>query len=136
MKEAELVEKIVRFFTQDGYQVKQEVPNMGQRADLVAVADDDKITIIEAKINHKKRVLEQCVAHNIVADYICIAWGGKNVSSSLYNEAKRSGYGIILYSPVADRCDWTIKPELNKNFWEPQRRVLMRNMKELPDVTY
>ena len=66
LKESELVEKIGRFLANKGYIIKLEVPTMARRADLVAIIKDS-ITIVEAKINHKKRVLEQCSAHDIVA---------------------------------------------------------------------
>ena len=135
LKESELVEEIGRFLAKEGYIIKLEVPTMGRRADIVAIIKDS-ITIVEAKINHKKKVLEQCGYHDIVADYICIAWGGKNIPPSLFGDARELGYGIIHFSFLLSQCYWAIKPKPNENFWEPQKHVLIRSMEQIDDATY
>lgn len=132
--ESQLVEEIVQFLLKEGYKkIKREVPTMGQRADLVALKEG-LVTIVEAKINHKKQVLEQCNAHDVVADYICIAWGGKNISPSLYEDAEKSGYGIIHYSPLHNEYRWAIRPVKNEKFWEPQKHILVSKAEDLPDA--
>ena len=145
--EKQLVKNIISFLAEDDFMseyfamehknvvIKKEVPTMGQRADLVAKIDD-LIIVIEAKINHKKKVLEQCIAHYLVADYICIAWGAKNVPDSLKEKSEELGYGIIHCPSLDSQCRWDTMPVLNENFWEPQKRVLINNMESQPDVKY
>ena len=131
ISESQLVEKVVCFLTKQDYEIELEIPSMGRHIDLVAVKQG-LITAIEAKISNKKRVLEQCVHHDIVADFICIAWGAKNVASSLFHEADKRGYGII-HCPPHSRCSWVLQPVKNEKLWESQKRVLINSWRTIAE---
>lgn len=128
--EAHLVGGLVRFLTDEGYRVRLEVPNMGQSADLVA-SRSRWLTFVEAKRHDWRRALEQCQAHEAVADYICVAISLHSVSNTLLEEAKDAGYGLILCDLDSRTCKWVLQPSRNTKVWPPQRRRLMAAMKAI-----
>ena len=126
MSEAMLVSRVLLFLRSFGFIPKCEVPSMGGKIDLVALNMRGDLFAIEAKISAVQRVLEQCEGHYLCADFICIAWGSKNVSPDLFTVCSERGYGIIHYPP-SGLCEWVIKPKRNHKIWKPQRRVLLNN---------
>jgi hypothetical protein len=126
-----LVARVIDFLDKDGYQIRLEVPNSGQSADLVA-AKKNNILIIEAKVNNWKRALEQCKAHENIADFICIALGAKELSNNLIDEARKRGYGIIHCSGEVGTCKWMVEPQKNNNMWLAQRNHWEEFLKEVP----
>src|SRR5437763_1397047 len=106
--EADLVDRLAHSLKDQGYRVRMEVSNMGQSIDMVATRGR-WVTVIEAKLQNWRRALRQCLAHEQVADYICIAIASVTVSDSLAEEARRSGYGIIHYCRGSQEFRWVLK---------------------------
>lgn len=131
--EKDLTHLLKDFFTSRNYEVRLEIPNMGQSADLVAI-DDNSITFLEAKINDWKRALEQCVTHEAVADYIFIAVATVKVSADLISEIEKRGYGLIHCEPYSSSCEIVVNPRQNLRIWKPQRQLLLTNMELLSSV--
>ena len=128
--ESDLVGVLVDFLFTSGYRVRVEVPNLGQSADIVATRNR-WVTFIEAKMKDWPRAIEQCKAHENVADYICLAVPMKQVSPKLSEELERSGYGLILCDVHGGTCEWAVRPKRNKSLWMPQRRKLSSTMREI-----
>ncbi len=128
--ESDLVDILIEFLAQSGYRVRSEVPNMGQSADIVATRNR-WVTFIEAKMKDWPRAMEQCKAHENVADYICLAVAMKQASPKLSEELERSGYGLILCNVHNGTCEWSVKPKRNRSLWMPQRRRLSSMMREI-----
>lgn len=120
MSEFELVAKLVKKLRREGFRVMTEVSNMGQSADVVACRGR-WVTLIEVKRSNWSRAMEQCRAHEQVADYICIAIASASIPSKLEQEAVESGYGLLHYR-LNGRFEWIVKPRRNKRVWRPQRR--------------
>ncbi len=112
--------------------MRLEVPNMGQSADVVATRGR-WVTFIEAKKHDWRRALEQCKAHEQVADFICIALGTKSISDAAREEALAAGYGLIHFE-TSDRCTWVVHPQRNTDLWRPQRDRLSRVLKGIGHV--
>jgi hypothetical protein len=125
--EQELTERLVDelYCTQ---KVWFEVPNMGQSVDLV-IDIDGRLTFVEVKIKNWAKAIQQCKAHELVADYIYIAIATKNISKGLITETMRNGYGLIHYN--WDKCRWELVLESceNNNIWLPQRHILNMKLK-------
>ena len=132
-REAELVSAVESHLESGGYRVRREVPNMGQSADLVAVRGR-WVTFVEAKVSDWGRALRQCVAHELVADFICIAIGTKYLSEALRCAAEERGYGLIHCPSSSRECDFVLRPRRNGNVWAPQRRLLAKYLRNLSDV--
>ncbi len=105
-----------------------EVPNMGQSVDVV-IDIDDRLIFVEVKVKNWSKALEQCRAHEMVADYIYIAIATKCISDDLLVQAKNKGYGIIHFN--WDTSRWEIVEESckNDNIWIPQRLILKSKLK-------
>lgn len=125
MSEEALVIKTINFLRSFGFRIKREVPSMGARIDIVGLNLQNDVFAIEAKISAVKRVLEQCRGHELVADYICVAWGNRIVSDNMFSLCEEKGYGIIHYNSLG-ACEWVLKP-LRQRVWKPQRQVLLEN---------
>jgi hypothetical protein len=127
--ETDLVAKLSKFLEVDGYSTLREVPNMGQSVDIVGVKDKC-ITLMEAKMDNWRRALQQCKAHELVADYICIGLARKTSPPKLDEIANETGLGIVLCDKESGICEWHIRPKRNRQIWEPQRKRLENNLKE------
>lgn len=130
--EQDIVDAVVRLLSDSGYRVRIEVPNMGQSADVVATRGR-WVTFIEAKKHDWRRALDQCRAHEQVADYICIALGTKAISDTFREEASEAGYGVI-HCESADTCEWVVQPQRNANLWRPQRERLSQMLRGISHV--
>jgi len=119
--ETELVDIVASFLAQDGYRVWLEVPNMGQSVDMVA-QKNRWLTVIEAKLKDWRRALGQCQAHEMVADFVCVAYCSFAIPDSLYKEITRRGYGLIHFSKEYKTLQWLVHPRQNPNVWRPQRQ--------------
>jgi hypothetical protein len=128
--EAELVNRLVHMLLDDGYRVRTEVSNMGQSVDLVATRGR-WVTVVEAKLYNWKRAVEQCRAHEQVADYVCVAVASVSVAQELLVEARRSGYGVIHFDRTSQQFVWAVRPILNRRVWRPQRRRWTHGMKAI-----
>lgn len=126
--EQSIVRELVAFLYREGYRVRLEVPNMGQSADLVATRGRWAM-FVEAKVADWRRALEQCRAHEQVADFVCIAVASSKLSSVLIGEATRLGYGVIHCVPATLTCRWVLRPRLNRRVWRPQRRQWAKTMR-------
>lgn len=118
--EIDLVALLVYALHDEGYRVRREVPNMGQSADVVATRSR-WVTVIEVKVRDWRRALEQCLAHEQVADFVCIAVGTGRIASELLRTAQTRGYGIIQCTVSTRSCRWILRPERNCHVWRPQR---------------
>lgn len=127
--EYDLVQKVVSFLSNDGYNVFLEIPTLGRSADIIA-KKNRWITAIEAKMYDSKKVIEQCQVHDLLADFICIAWGGGKVNKKIQELANKKGYGIIIYNRDRNACEWFKHPKYNKNIWKPQRRKWLKKINE------
>ena len=130
VKESELVDCIIDFLNKQEYNVSVEIPNMGQSADIVA-RKGRWLTIIEAKIHDWKRAIKQCKAHESVADYICVAVSSVSIAELFIERAQYKGYGIIHCDPQSRNCKWFIHPKVNKKVWLPQRRQMIKHMRNI-----
>ncbi len=126
--ELEMVSKLTEFLSLEGYRVRQEVPNMGQSADLVATRGR-WVTFIEAKLKDWKRAIQQCRTHEQVADFICVAVASVSVSDSLVQQAQERGYGIIHRDKTSGAFRWVTRPAVNGRVWPPQRQRLRKSMR-------
>jgi hypothetical protein len=121
LSEHAVVRGLVSFLQGDGYRVRLEVPNMGQSTDVVAIRGR-WVTFVEAKVAHWRRALQQCRAHEQVADFVCVAVASRNPSPQLLLAAEDSGYGVIHCHPGSLQCSWVLRPRVNRRVWTPQRR--------------
>ncbi len=128
--EQQLVAGLAGYLTRHGYRVWTEVPNMGQSADLVA-ARGKWVTFIEAKVHDWGRALRQSRAHELVADYICIAVLRERASERLRTGARARGYGLLICSPKSGTFSWVERPMRNIAVWRPQRRILAKSLREI-----
>jgi hypothetical protein len=126
-----LVAHLVEFLCSTGYRVRLEVSNMGQSADLVATRGR-WVTFVEAKVKDWRRAIEQCRAHEAVADYICLALSLKAPSAELLAQVSASGYGLLLRSPQSRGFEWIMRPKRNPKIWRPQRQRTMLAMRGIP----
>lgn len=128
--ELDLVSTLTAWLVADGYRVKHEVGNMGQSADLVATKGR-WITVFEAKIVDWQRALNQCQAHEVVADFICIAIASAAVSATLESVVRSKGYGLAHFDRGPKTWQWVIRPTRNPRIWRPQRRVWSDNVRRI-----
>ena len=128
--ELDFVDVLGDFLRSDDYKIRLEVPNMGQSADIVA-SRGRYVTVIEAKLSDWVRGLRQCVAHEHVADFVCLALAREHASSELKGKISELGYGLILCSPKGRECRWEIKPSRNQRVWKPQRRYWSRALRNI-----
>jgi hypothetical protein len=126
--EGEVVALLVDFLADAGYRVRLEVPNMGQCADVVGTRNR-WVTFFEAKTRDWARALEQCRAHESVADFVCLAVAMKSVPKRLREELTETGYGLVVCDVKQGRCEWLVQPRRNEDVWLPQRRKLAAKMK-------
>ena len=124
--ESQLVELLVRYLESSGFTVKTELPNMGQSVDVVA-HKNDHLWFIEAKRKDLGRAIAQCKAHELVADYVCIALVSSTILDSTREELRRLGYGLLLYKVLDCAWHWEVEPQLNGSIWHPQRSVFERH---------
>jgi hypothetical protein len=80
------------------------------------------VTFVEVKTRNWNRAVEQCRAHQQIADYICIAIASVSVPVRLAEAARLNGYGVLHYRRDEDDFHWIIRPRRNKGVWPPQRR--------------
>ena len=133
MTEQDFIIEIEGFLQKQKYRIRYEVPNMGQSLDILA-SRSRWVTAIEAKLENWKRALTQCRAHELVADYICIAIATKKVSEELETEIRQRGYGLIHFDDGNKKCDWAVKPQRNLKIWPAQRRVFSNNLRGIEYV--
>lgn len=128
--ESAIVERVVTFLRCQNYRVRCEVPNMGQSIDVVATKGRWTMAV-EVKTSKWQRALDQCRAHELVADFISVAICMRKVPALLVEEASRKGYGILYCDPETFRCSWMLPPCLNRDVWKPQRRVWAVKMRAI-----
>ncbi|MBE3037700.1 MAG: hypothetical protein IMZ62_02645 [Chloroflexi bacterium] len=128
--ESDVVGAVTKLLVGERYRVRHEVPNMGQSVDIVATRGS-WLTCVEAKVGKWRRALAQCLAHEQVADFICIAIAAESAGDELLREVSKSGYGLIVYRPSNRSCDWARPPDRNAKVWRPQRRRLMSLMRKI-----
>lgn len=129
--EAELVRVLCGCLKREGYDVRTEIANMGQSIDIVAVREE-KITAIEVKVKDWRRALDQCRAHELIADYVCVAVGTVSVSAALLDAAKKRGYGLIHIRSAAGTCEWVRAAQQSTHVWLPQRRHFVSGLSDVP----
>lgn len=117
------------FLTEEGYRVRAEVPNLGQSVDLVATKGR-WVTFIEVKVKDWRKAIDQCRAHVLVADYICIALGTKKISEAAVAVSAKHNIGLIHINHDGE-CEWFLKPKKNQAVWLPQRRQLAQELKAI-----
>jgi len=115
-----VVSLVLSLLKREGYRLRCEVPNMGQSADIVATRGR-WVTFVEAKVAAWQRALDQCTAHEQVADYICVALGSVSVADDLLRMSKRLGYGVIHCNLSEQTARWVLRPRRNNKVWAPQR---------------
>ncbi|MGD8451460.1 MAG: hypothetical protein PVJ57_06545 [Phycisphaerae bacterium] len=128
-----MVGSLVGFLRNQGYRVRLEVPNLGQSADVVATRNR-WVTFVEAKRHDWRRAIEQCRAHQVVADYICIAISLRSVPDALLKQVRGEGYGLIQCDPTSWDCEWVVEPSRNLKVWPPQRRRMAAAMRAISYV--
>ncbi len=128
--EMDVVWRVTGFLVSEGYRIRHEVPNMGQSADIAATRGR-WLTLVEAKVRDWRRALSQCVAHEQVADFICIAIAVETASRDLADEVAQRGYGLILCPLSNGHCEWVVRPVQNPNIWPPQRKRLVSLMRKI-----
>lgn len=129
--EAALVGLLAKSLSASGCRVRLEVSNMGQSVDIVATRGR-WVTFIEAKMKDWRRALEQCRAHENIADFICVAVSLKKAPQDLISRVQERGYGLFLCNTNLHKCDLIVWPRRNKRVWVPQRRKVSAAMKDVP----
>ena len=132
-KEHQMTLELADFLNSGEYRVRLEVPNLGQSADVVATRGR-WVTMMEVKVHDWRRAIEQCRAHEHVADFVCIVVGTKRISSKAKSEIERRGYGLIHYQNEG-RFEWILNPERNKSIWQPQRRKFSLALRKIDYVS-
>ncbi len=127
--EQDLVNDLIQFLAEEGYRVRAEVPNLGQSADLVATKGR-WVTFIEVKVKNWRKAIDQCRAHALVADYICIALGTKNISETALAVCAKHNLGLI-HIHQDGQCAWALVPKKNQAIWLPQRRKLAKELRAI-----
>lgn len=130
LSERQLVSSLTVFLSGQGFKVKHEVSNMGQSIDMVATKNR-WITAIEVKRRDWRRGLQQCRAHELIADFIVLAMKQYTVPVGLSNELKRNGWGLITMDAPAVSWHWRIEPKRNQQVWKPQRKRFTASMKKI-----
>lgn len=129
-REVDFVQSLLETLRDEGYKTRLEVPNAGQSIDVVATKGR-WVTAIEVKKTDWKRAVWQCGAHEILADFICIAIASVRVSEDLVEMAQQRGYGILHFDRDRSHFIWHLRPTLNRQLWRPQRRIWSRDLKEI-----
>ncbi len=130
LSEREVVDGVTLLLAAERYRVRHEVPNMGQSADVVATRGG-WVTFIEAKVGNWRRAVAQCLAHEQVADFICLAIGAASVPEQLLAVVESRGYGLISCRPSDLLCTWIRRPRRNPKVWAPQRRRVAALMRKI-----
>ena len=125
-----LVSTLVNYLNLLDYEVFIEVPNMGQSTDIVA-RKNRWLTFIEAKRHDWKKGIEQCKAHEAVADFIYLAVSSVNISDELLHTLRLKGYGLLHCDPYTWKCRTALKATLNRKVWMPQRNVLRKSLRSI-----
>ena len=125
--ESQLVRSVCEWLAHAGYVVRIEVPNMCQSADVVATRGR-WVLVVEAKVGKWRRAMDQCLAHEQVADHIAVAIALESLPDTLLDSARERGYGIIHYRPSTARCKWVVRPVVNPHIWRPQRKVFSQKL--------
>lgn len=132
--EVDLTQAVARFLLESGGRVFSEVPILGQSADLVWI-QRESVTFVEVKINATSRAIEQCRAHELVADYVCVATSNRSVSSRNIERIVGLGYGLISCEIATGACVWLVEPLRLGKYWAPIRnRVIARMTTGVEDV--
>ncbi len=131
--ENNIIELLNDYYNKNNFIVKNEVPNMGQSVDIVA-KKGRWITCIEAKLFNWNRAIQQCNAHELVADFIYIAVSTKSISKNLHEKAKKKGYGLIHINPFNGEINIQLKAIKNNKYWVPQRNNFNRFFKEVENA--
>lgn len=127
ISERDLADRVANFLVRAGGQVFAEVASLGQSADLVWIRHDE-ITFVEVKVNATRRAIEQCRAHELVADYICVATANKSVSQDNLSIVRELGYGLISCQLESGECGWLIEPRRLQKFWVPIRQKVITRL--------
>ena len=130
VSEGSLVVTLTAWLVAHGYRVKCEVANMGQSADIVATKGR-WVTVFEAKVGNWRRALQQCQAHETVADYICVAIASTTIRQELEVSVSNKGYGLLHYRRHSREWTWIRRPTHNPHVWQPQRRVWANNARKI-----
>lgn len=125
----DFVEILCDFFITEGCSIFLEVPSMGQSVDLVGIKSNF-IYVVEVKISDWRRAIKQCKAHEIVADYICVALYRDKLSKNLEVEIDKLGYGLVLIDKEKGNCFWRKLPVKNNKIWQPQRKQFEKKIFE------
>jgi Holliday junction resolvase len=121
MFESELVSKVIDQLQREGFRVLTEVSNMGQSVDVVGTRGK-WVTFVEVKTRNWSRAMEQCEAHQQIADFICIAIASVSVPVRLVEAATLNGYGLLHYRREQNDVVWIVRPRRNTEVWPPQRK--------------
>lgn len=127
--ETEVVALLKDFLRGKGFETAEEVSSMGQSIDLVG-KKNEYLYAFEAKRDNWRKGLSQCRSHELIADYICLAMGSPTITAALSEEVTRLGYGLIWCNPADKKCSWVNKPKLNSNVWNPQKKLLLKSLRE------
>ena len=127
------MDRVADFLSRAGGSIFREISSLGQSADLVYLRGDD-LTFVEVKVNATRRAIEQCKAHQLVADFICVAIAGKSVSDENMEKLKSLGYGLISCNQGFDDCIWILMPRRQNEFWQPSRRKVIEQITQGEDM--
>ena len=126
--EQEQVDLLVPWLENQGFCIACEVGQSMQMVD-VAGAKNGLLYLIEAKLANWKQAMKQCEAHELVADYIYIAIGTKNISPNFMEAMKEKGFGIIHCHPETGKMYIALKAKKNSYYWIPQKRVFLNKFR-------
>lgn len=129
IREPQIVRELTEYLRVMDYNIRLEVPNLGQSADLVATRGR-WVTLMEVKVRDWRKAIIQCRTHENVADYICIVLATKAISAVAKKEIEKNGYGLIHYQ-FSGRFSWVLNPVRNASIWVPQRKVLSSALRKI-----
>ena len=127
--EWELTDLAIPFLRKYYKKIRRECPTLGLSTDLV-LENDGVFTGVEAKINAKKKVLEQCnnLFGCMVVDYIYILWFSK-VTKNLLDDCIKNNYGLFHYDFKNKNFSIKYLASKNTNIWRPQQKIWKEKIK-------
>ena len=73
MYEEQLRDPIIRFLTERGYRVYDQVPLFNGKIDFVGINNEDQCIVVEAKISKWKDAFKQALNYGYGADFVFVA---------------------------------------------------------------
>jgi len=108
-----------------------QVPNHNLVIDFGGIKKNTLIGI-EYKLSNWKRGIWQARGHRLAFDYLYVLLPFRKISVALCKEARKHGIGILLFNVAFGKSiDVIIKPKWQRLTWPPNRKEIIRHIKEI-----